>query len=49
MKFSEDLEDLESEMNEKLNSLVKGEIAWIRRSVNKKSVKWPVLVSKIFF
>ncbi|VDN50059.1 unnamed protein product [Dracunculus medinensis] len=47
MKFSEDLEDLESEMNEKLNSLVKGEIAWIRRSVNKKSVKWPVLILNV--
>ncbi|VDN21411.1 unnamed protein product [Gongylonema pulchrum] len=43
-KFSEVVKDLETEINEKLDSLGKGDLAWINRARSGRIVKWPVVV-----
>lgn len=44
-KFSEAMKNLEAELNEKLESLEKGDLAWINRARSGRIVKWPILVS----
>ncbi|VDN36263.1 unnamed protein product [Gongylonema pulchrum] len=46
-KFSEVVKDLETEINEKLDSLGKGDLAWINRARSGRIVKWPVVVLQV--
>lgn len=43
-KFSDVMKDLETELSEKLESLSKGDLAWINRARSGRIVKWPILV-----
>lgn len=38
------MKDLETELNEKLENLDKGDLAWINRARSGRIVKWPILV-----